>query len=646
MPPFRYAEHSGIPLSTALHMTVANSGMSRFNVMVGGTAITAKFPLDNLFRLEDRVNGDRAEVSVQINPNKITFSDNSGVSSWLPITTQFKDIHVSEGATVRWDTKEVLTRFRLSSNLLDDGTSKPNLLLEAIVLPSGTWNAVPIPEQLTLSNTASAAIRLWSEDCTWISPLPINKLPTVAGIARQTFDVTLPNEFSYRWYIQAILRRLDEGRSIADRISFNAYMENPFLTKPTTPATCWLPDPYYHIVGNSSSGMLQNKQGCIKMFERNGRLVHRLKPSAPPKFNPLAKGFNLSPSCLPTDSPPHLRVLAGKLFNASIASSTAKNYSTVASHIAALEKDLGRKFSWPLNAEDSNLLLLALIGKGIRPSTVKQYLSGTRRLSLAQGVMSPPPQTEIAKTLIKGYENLCRDPVKAVASDNHRPVSIPFLRLLGHSASKHWKGDQFDLSSFWVTGLVAFWGSLRIGEILCEKPESFSPASDLLASDVLNMSDSSFALWIRDPKVPKKYGDVVEIWKTPQFADLDPFQAFMAYLDQRNSKGFTSSQPLFMRSNGKTFTHSIFSTALQSLISHYSLELGLSTNRWTGHSFRSGLPTLLQSAGFSEEQIKAWGRWSSTAYKLYTKDINRRFEVQRSILQVMDKLKTFTEPHP
>ena len=161
------------------------------------------------------------------------------------------------------------------------------------------------------------------------------------------------------------------------------------------------------------------------------------------------------------------------------------------------------------------------------------------------------------------------------------------------------------------------------------------------------MSDSSFALWIRDPKVPKKYGDIVEIWKTPQFNDLDPFSAFAAYWEQRKSKGFSLSQPLFVRTNGKAFTHSVFSSALQSLISHYSMELGLSTNRWTGHSFRSGLPTLLQTAGFSEEQIKARGRWSSTAYQLYTKDISRRYEVQRSILLVMDKLKDFTEsPSP
>ena len=228
--------------------------MSGFQVLIGGPTTMAKFPLDNLLRLEDRVNGDKAEVTVEINPNKIILSDNSGVSSWLPITTQFRDIHVSEGSTVRWEGKEVLTRFRLKSNLLDDGTSKPSLLLEAVVLPSGTWAAVPLPDQITLSHNASSAIKLWSKDCAWISPLPTNKLPTVAGIARQTFEVVLPNELTYRWYIQAILRRLDEGSTLSDRDRYNAYIRGPFLTKLTNPVTCWLPDPYYHIVGDSGSG--------------------------------------------------------------------------------------------------------------------------------------------------------------------------------------------------------------------------------------------------------------------------------------------------------------------------------------------------------------------------------------------------------
>ena len=101
--------------------------------------------------------------------------------------------------------------------------------------------------------------------------------------------------------------------------------------------------------------------------------------------------------------------------------------------------------------------------------------------------------------------------------------------------------------------------------------------------------------------------------------------------------------PLFMRSRGDILTSQHFNRCLKSLISHYSLELELSINDWTGHSFRSGLPTLLQSLGFSEEQIKAWGRWSSSVFQIYSKDIERRMEVQKGILKVMAQIKSHIE---
>ena len=159
------------------------------------------------------------------------------------------------------------------------------------------------------------------------------------------------------------------------------------------------------------------------------------------------------------------------------------------------------------------------------------------------------------------------------------------------------------------------------------------------------MSETSFALWIRDPKVPKKFGDIVEIWSTPAFPDIDLFKAFGVYWERRK-KNFLLSQPLFLTANGRTFSQSLFNATLQSLIAHYSAELDLSANRWTGHSFRSGLPTLLQSAGFKEEDIKAWGRWVSTAFQAYTKDLSKRSEVQKTMIEAMDRLKTFVEGQP
>ena len=260
---------------------------------------------------------------------------------------------------------------------------------------------------------------------------------------------------------------------------------------------------------------------------------------------------------------------------------------------------------------------------------------------MARGVQSPAPQSEFAKCILRGYENLQRDPLRDAAEATHRPVTIPFLRLLGHAANKFWKGHEAEKLCFWTISLAAFWGSLRLGEVLCTKQHSFAPGSALLGTDVINMSLTSFALWIRDPKVPKKFGDVVEIWGTPQFPDLDPFSTFSSYWSWREK--LPLSLPLFLMTDGKNMTHNFFNTALHSLLSHYSLELELSVNRWTGHSFRSGLPTLLQSLGFSEEDIKAWGRWASSVFQLYARDITRRFAVQRNILSMMDRIKAHIE---
>ena len=151
--------------------------MSSFNVMMGGPTMRATFPLDNFFRLEDRVNGEASEVTVEVNPNKIIFLTNKGVSGWVPITTQFKDVHISNGATVRWDSNQVLTRFRLKSNLVNDSTTKPILLLEALVLSSGTWSAVPKTAQMTLSANSSSAIRFGVRIVSGSHPSPLTCCP-------------------------------------------------------------------------------------------------------------------------------------------------------------------------------------------------------------------------------------------------------------------------------------------------------------------------------------------------------------------------------------------------------------------------------------------------------------------------------------
>ena len=159
---------------------------------------------------------------------------------------------------------------------------------------------------------------------------------------------------------------------------------------------------------------------------------------------------------------------------------------------------------------------------------------------MSGGVASPPVQSDVAKTILKGYDNISRDPTRAAAEVTHRPVTIPFLRLLGHAANKYFKGEAIDRLYFWAVCIISFWGALRLGVVFCEETFSFSPHSDLLGSDALQMSPSSFALWIRDPKVASEMGDVVEIWSIPQFPDVNPFPDFLTYWKMRMRKGLPS----------------------------------------------------------------------------------------------------------
>jgi hypothetical protein len=59
--------------------------------------------------------------------------------------------------------------------------------------------------------------------------------------------------------------------------------------------------------------------------------------------------------------------------------------------------------------------------------------------------------------------------------------------------------------------------------------------------------------------------------------------------------------------------------------------------RFTGHSFRIGLATTLGSLGFSTNDIKEAGRWSSNAYEVYMKLPRRQ---RLAVAEKISKLET------
>ena len=94
--------------------------------------------------------------------------------------------------------------------------------------------------------------------------------------------------------------------------------------------------------------------------------------------------------------------------------------------------------------------------------------------------------------------------------------------------------------------MLAWWGSLRIGELLPKVKHQFDANKDLLASDV-KFNQNSVSIWLRSPKYEASpMGDVVEVWSIEVRRDLDPVSALTTFMENRKGKfGDAENLPLF-----------------------------------------------------------------------------------------------------
>ena len=92
-----------------------------------------------------------------------------------------------------------------------------------------------------------------------------------------------------------------------------------------------------------------------------------------------------------------------------------------------------------------------------------------------------------------------------------------------------------------------------------------------------------------------------------------PVNAFLKWSNYtRPEKGL----PLFRGKDGTPMTGREVNKQLKSLLGRFA-KYGNGTI--SSHSFRSGIVSILGSKGFSDEEIKLVGRWSSRAFIRYMK---------------------------
>jgi hypothetical protein len=132
----------------------------------------------------------------------------------------------------------------------------------------------------------------------------------------------------------------------------------------------------------------------------------------------------------------------------------------------------------------------------------------------------------------------------------------------------------------------------------------------------IEISDDSCLLHIKFPKISKKGGDLIEIFKVNGLKCC-PVRALKKLRDTRKIKKDEESP--FVLSNGRNLTPTTFTIQLKNWAKQY--EKPDFIDRLTGHCCRGAIPSMLASRPdlVDEDDIMIWGRWTSESYKIYAK---------------------------
>lgn len=301
------------------------------------------------------------------------------------------------------------------------------------------------------------------------------------------------------------------------------------------------------------------------------------------------------------------------LANHSITRNTWSTYQTADKMLKLCFNSRNATVSYPLSQGDLLIFISWLSNRGLSPNTISSYLSGIRLVHLTAGLEAPVLRSDIVSQVLTGAKHVDAVTVKSKAF--RLPVTPTILRLLKLAISRD-DLCQHDSKLYWFLCTLAFHGSFRMGELLCSSPLHFDPNYTLLNSDlklnttVINTISTPFLeVTLKSSKSSLTSAVMIDLF--PTNSDLCPLRAF-----SKCPAPTSQEQPMFRMSSGKLITTRQFNVKLKYWLKDY---LDFSKTAVSGHSFRAGIPSIMSSLGCPDDDLKTIGRWSSRAFKFYTK---------------------------
>ena len=266
-------------------------------------------------------------------------------------------------------------------------------------------------------------------------------------------------------------------------------------------------------------------------------------------------------------------------------------------------KDSGYKMTFPLSDEKILVFISWLLSRGLSASTINSYLSGIRQAHISAGVFLPSLRSPMVNQILQGATNIDAVKKRYHTKPKRLPVTLTILKLL-KAELKASSLEKEDKLLIWAVALIAFMGAFRIHELLSRRSSSFDPHYDLLGRDIN----------IKSIKVGKASIKTIIIKLKSEKTDRIGRETIV---DVYGNEGpFCPVRALEKwKKASNLFSHNLPAFRLSS-----------------GHSFRSGIASLMGTLGYSEEQIMALGRWSSNAFNMYLKlPRTRRLQMAKTL---------------
>ncbi len=335
--------------------------------------------------------------------------------------------------------------------------------------------------------------------------------------------------------------------------------------------------------------------------------------------------------------PRKLEGQAAALIHASLAKGTWEKYSSGWKALEDYQAFTAARLAWPLQqAAIRGFATYLITVKGLKTTSVRTYLSSLVCLHKLKGFNNFKLEDNLLAAILRGAENL-QLAGPAAKPNNRRVMTMALLRHLGHRlAGSGW--EKTATQSIWAACLVAFFGTMRMGELLAADEAWADPSSTFTWADVkYRPTSDSFLLRIKLSKMRSPEGEYIDIFPFKKIRGCCPVAALKRQHSlQRELQKGRPEDPVFIYPSGKLVTTEALNRALKILLEDV---VDYSRDSITCHSFRAGLPSLISQHPdlMSSEDVKGWGRWSSEAYTRYTRLKNdQKFKIFQKIADIIN----------